>query len=316
MVSPDWLHRDVERVGLDDRVAVAELAGRLGVRGDPGQLLDQGGAHLADVVRRAAAEDLHPPDRPGLACVHVEPAEVGGAEPLVEAAAQHPLRGGRLLEHLLVHERLVLAGVVRRRVDVDASSRALPVAVEVAARYVVKPAAVSVASSPSSRCATVVVWRTIAARSEATYISFSPTPTISGLPLRADDDPVGEVGVQDGEAVGARRSTRERVADLALERVGVGPRRRGGRAPRCRCRWRARRRRRSSSLPQRRGVVDDAVVDDRDAARSRRCAGGRWRRSPGRGSPSGCGRCPSRAGEPLGQRRRPGRAPGRPAWRP
>ena len=52
-------------------------------------------------------------------------------------------------------------------------------------RYVVKPPVVTVAISPSSRWATVVVYRTSAPRSEATYISLSPTPMISGLPLRA-----------------------------------------------------------------------------------------------------------------------------------
>ena len=121
MVSPDWLTATYKRVRLDDRVAVAELAGGLGVGRDPGQLLDQPGAHLSDVVRRPAAEHLDPADRAQVARVHVEAAEVRGAEPLVEPAAQHPLGGLGLLEHLLVHERLVLAGVVRRRVDRRAS---------------------------------------------------------------------------------------------------------------------------------------------------------------------------------------------------
>ena len=55
--------RDVQRVRVDHRVAVAELRGRLGVGGQPGQLLDQPRAELARVVGRAAAEDLHPADR-------------------------------------------------------------------------------------------------------------------------------------------------------------------------------------------------------------------------------------------------------------
>ena len=42
--------RDVERLGVDERVAVAELAGRLGVGGDAGELLDEAGADLAGVV--------------------------------------------------------------------------------------------------------------------------------------------------------------------------------------------------------------------------------------------------------------------------
>ncbi len=65
------------------------------------------------------------------------------------------------------------------------SAAVLPVEARSWCRIVVKPAAVTVAISPSSSIATVVVWRTIAARSEATYISLSPTPTTSGLPLRA-----------------------------------------------------------------------------------------------------------------------------------
>ena len=40
---------DVERVGLDDGIAVAELRGRLGVGRDPGELLDQ---VRADAARR------------------------------------------------------------------------------------------------------------------------------------------------------------------------------------------------------------------------------------------------------------------------
>ena len=178
-------HRDIEGVGLDDRVAVAELAGRLGVGGDPGELLDQRGTHLADVVGRAAAEDLHPPHGAQVAGVHVEAAEVRGAEALVEPAAQHRLRGGRAARgspcacRTRGRRRRTPRRRCRPRVAV------LPVEARSWCRIVLKPAAVTVAISPSSSIATVVVWRTIAARSEATYISLSPTPTTSGLPLRA-----------------------------------------------------------------------------------------------------------------------------------
>src|SRR5204863_4190114 len=71
-------HRDVQRVGLDDRVAVAELRRGLGIGRDPGQLLDETGSDLARVVRRPAAEHLHPPDRPALAGIELEPTEMGG----------------------------------------------------------------------------------------------------------------------------------------------------------------------------------------------------------------------------------------------
>jgi hypothetical protein len=44
---------------------------------------------------------------------------------------------------------------------------------------------VTLANSPSSRCTTWEACRTSAARSLATNISRSPTPMISGEPLRA-----------------------------------------------------------------------------------------------------------------------------------
>ena len=86
LVSPDWRDGDVQRVRVDDRAAVAELAGRLGVGGDAGQLLDQGRAHLARVVGGAAAEELDPLDVAQLAGVQVDAAELRGGEPLVQAA--------------------------------------------------------------------------------------------------------------------------------------------------------------------------------------------------------------------------------------
>ena len=53
---------DVERVRLDDRIAVAELGRRLGVGRHARQRLDQVRAGDAGVVRRAAAEDLDAAD--------------------------------------------------------------------------------------------------------------------------------------------------------------------------------------------------------------------------------------------------------------
>ena len=66
--------RDVQRVGVNDRVAVPELRRGLGVGRDAGQFLDQQSAHLAGVVSRAAAEKLDLPDRPELPGVQVDPA--------------------------------------------------------------------------------------------------------------------------------------------------------------------------------------------------------------------------------------------------
>ena len=84
--------RDVERVRLDDRVAVAELRRRLRRGGHAGEVLDQLRAEVTRVAGRAAAEDLHALDLAGLADGEVEPAEVGGGEALVDAAARTPAR--------------------------------------------------------------------------------------------------------------------------------------------------------------------------------------------------------------------------------
>ena len=102
--------RDVERVRLDHRVAVAELGGGLGGGRHPGQVLDQLRAQVTGVAGRAAAEDLHPAERAGLPDGQVEPAQVRGLETLVDAPAQRPLDGPRLLVDLLDQE----VRVVRR----------------------------------------------------------------------------------------------------------------------------------------------------------------------------------------------------------
>src|SRR6185312_15592979 len=81
-------HRDVERVRLDHRVAVAELRGRLRGGGHAGEVFDELRAEVARVARRAAAEDLHALDLAGLADGEVEAAEPGGVEALVDAAGE------------------------------------------------------------------------------------------------------------------------------------------------------------------------------------------------------------------------------------
>ena len=170
---------------------------------------------------------------------------MGGAEPLVEPAAQHPLGGVGLLEDLLVHERR--RG--RRRRTPRGRRRASSA---VLARCVVEVLAVrrEAGRGDGGQLAVVevgdlVVWRTSAARSEATYISLVADADDQRGAVAGDDDPVGEVGVHDGDAVGA--------LDRGRARRGPCPRgcrrrtrRPGGRAPRCRCRRPARRRRRSS----------------------------------------------------------------------
>src|SRR5271165_1424673 len=112
-------HRHVEGPALDDRVAVAELGGRLGVGRDAGQLLDELGAELTRVEGGAAPDDLDPVDLAALGGRQLEPAEVGGGEPLVDAPEQRPLDRLGLLEDLLVHVVSVGAELVGGGVDVD-----------------------------------------------------------------------------------------------------------------------------------------------------------------------------------------------------
>ena len=114
---------DVEGSFLDHRPPVPELRRWLGVGRYSGQLLDQLGAKHAGVVGGAAAQDLHPLDAAGIARVEVEPAQVRGVEPVVEAAAEHALDDARLLVDLLVHEVGVAVGVVAGRVRLDYSRR-------------------------------------------------------------------------------------------------------------------------------------------------------------------------------------------------
>jgi hypothetical protein len=124
-LAPQFLHRHqrvqrlagladrhVQRVGVDDRIAVPELRRGLRVGRDAGQFLGQHRAHLPGVVGRAAAEELHLPDRPELARVQVDAAQLGRCEPLVETAAQRPAQGLRLLVDLLAHVVLERAELV------------------------------------------------------------------------------------------------------------------------------------------------------------------------------------------------------------
>ena len=304
--------RDVEGVGLDDRVAVAELARRLGVGGDAGQLLDQRRTHLADVVGRAAAEDLHAAHRAEVAGVHVEAAEVRGAEPLVEPAAQHGLRGRRLLEDLLAHERLVLACFVRRRVDVD-DARGLAGGGEVAVAHrgeagrrhgghlavVEHRHGGGVAHDRGEVGGDVHLLVTDADHERAA--------------VAGHDDAVGEVGVEDGEAVGPDDRA-ERVAHLALEGVGVAARDQVG--DHLGVGVAGEHHAGVGELGAQGGrVVDDPVVHDGDAAGLVEVRVGVGIGGGTVGGPPGVADA-RRAGEALGQRRPRGHARGRPAWPP
>ncbi len=243
-VSPDWVTATYERVGVDDRVAVAELGGGLGVRRDAGQLLDQLGADHARVVRGAAAEDLDPADRAGLAGVQVQPPRCDGGEPVVDAAAQHPVDRRRAARGS------PCACTCRGRPGRTTSASHSTVVGCLWSRrgprwYVRKSSALRVAISPSSRCTTWRVWATSAASVGGDEHLLLADAEDHRAAVAGDHDPVGEVGVQHGDAVGALDRA-QRLADLVLEGVGLGAGDRGGRAPRCRSRRRSRRRRRSS----------------------------------------------------------------------
>ena len=151
--------------------------------------------------------------------VHVEPAEVGGAEPLVEPAAQHPLGRLGLLEDLLVHERRVVAGVVRRGVDVELGGL-------LAGRRQVLAVGREPGRGDRGQLAVVEVGDRGGVPDQRGQVGGDVhLPVADADDQRAavagDHDPVREVGVHDGDAVGAV-DRGERVADLALEGVGRG----------------------------------------------------------------------------------------------
>ena len=107
--------RHVQGLGVDDRVAVAELGRGLGVGRDAAQALDQQRPCQPGVVRRPAAQDLDPPHAQHVPGRQVEAAQVGGGEAPVEPPAQRLGDGGRLLVDLLVHVVLVAGQVERGR---------------------------------------------------------------------------------------------------------------------------------------------------------------------------------------------------------
>ena len=121
------------------------------------------------------------------------------------------------------------------------------------------------------------------------------------------DELVGAAGVEHDEPVGALDHA-QRLADRVLERARAAVQRlrdQVRRAPRCRCPRRSVDALGGQLGAQLVGVLDDAVVHDRDAALGVGVRVGVGARSARRGWPSGCGRC--RSG-PSSARRRPRRA--------
>jgi hypothetical protein len=111
---------DDERVGRDDRVAVAVLARVLHLDRDAAQLLDH---HLADqrrVPARAARGDRDVVDLEQLVLRDVQPAQLREALLEQQAAAHRVLERLRLLEDLLEHEVVEAAALDLVEVPVDA----------------------------------------------------------------------------------------------------------------------------------------------------------------------------------------------------
>src|SRR5581483_8813690 len=96
-------HRDVERIRLDDWVAVSELRGRLGVGRHTGKLLDELCPNTTGDIGRAATENLDAADFQELARGHFQPTQMGCMEPALQATAQSAPNRIRLLVNLLMH---------------------------------------------------------------------------------------------------------------------------------------------------------------------------------------------------------------------
>ena len=99
---------DDERVGVEDGLAVAELAGHVDLHRHARQLLDGVAADEAGVVRGAAGDDEDAPQAAQELVAHPDLGEVDAAV-LVEAAGERVAKGRRLLVDLLEHEGLVAA---------------------------------------------------------------------------------------------------------------------------------------------------------------------------------------------------------------
>ena len=99
---------DDERVGVEHRLAVAELAGHVDLHRHARQLLDGVGRDEAGVVRGAAGDDEDAPQAAQELVAHPRLREVDGAV-LAQAPGERVAQGGRLLVDLLQHEGLVAA---------------------------------------------------------------------------------------------------------------------------------------------------------------------------------------------------------------
>ena len=100
-------HGDVKHVGLNDWIAITELAGRLGISRDTSHVFDHLGASESSVVCSSAAQELHSTDPHEFARRHVHATEFRSIEALVEATFQGTIDCDRLLVDLLAQEVIV-----------------------------------------------------------------------------------------------------------------------------------------------------------------------------------------------------------------
>src|SRR5690606_13710860 len=96
-------HRDIERVRLDHRVAIAELGGGLGARRQARELLDHLRAEQPRDKGGAAAQDLDAAHVQQLARRHLDAVYAAGLEARLEPPAQRAAHRVRLLLDLLPH---------------------------------------------------------------------------------------------------------------------------------------------------------------------------------------------------------------------
>src|SRR5690349_19781606 len=84
---PGLAHRDVKRVALDHRVAIAELGGGLRMRRQTRQLLDQVCAYGTRDMGGAAAENLDVPNLEQLSGGQFDAAQMRGLETRLDTPA-------------------------------------------------------------------------------------------------------------------------------------------------------------------------------------------------------------------------------------
>ena len=190
----------------------------------------------------------------------------------------------RLLENLLLHEVAVIALLDRRGGSAGCDDLALDRAI--AAIEDLAPSRGTTAHRPrrDRRCAASTARARARPSRGSSRLRRSRPPAASRRGRRSAARDHRE---QDRERERAAQARQHRLDRLLPAKPRVRSRARpDARRPRCRSRFRTCARRAISS--SRNGeILDDPVVDQRDA---RRCAGAHWCRSARRGSPSACAR--------------------------